>query len=349
MASPPAVVTGVPGWLGNRLLQVLLDGLPDGPELLLADDREIRLLVNGANSSFVPKLEKNKRVKTVVGDLREKSSLESLLQDCRGGTVFHLAGVIHPSRVRDFFEINTNGTGNLLDLAIKAKIRRFIYISSNSPIGVNPDHDHLFDENTPYNPYMNYGQSKMLAEKKVQAAGRQIETVILRPPWFYGPGQPPRQNLFFTMIKNGTVPVVGDGENRRSMAYLDNICQAMLLAEKVDRAKSQIYWIADRQPYTMNQIIETIETLLESEFSIAVAGKRRHLPNLASDTAYLVDSALQSLGIYHQKIHVLSEMNKDIACSIAKAENELGYDPKISLAEGMRRSIRWVLEQGTKL
>jgi nucleoside-diphosphate-sugar epimerase len=46
-----------------------------------------------------------------------------------------------------------------------------------------------------------------------------------------------------------------------------------------------------------------------------------------------------------QKIHVLSEMNKTIACSVAKAERELGYDPKVSLREGMKRSIAWVLER----
>jgi len=51
-------------------------------------------------------------------------------------------------------------------------------------------------------------------------------------------------------------------------------------------------------------------------------------------------------GIYQQKVHVLSEMNKTIACTVAKAERELGYDPKVELEEGMRRSIRWMLDNG---
>ena len=63
----------------------------------------------------------------------------------------------------------------------------------------------------------------------------------------------------------------------------------------------------------------------------------------------MVDLTLQSLGLYHQKFHVLSEMNKNIACTIGKAEKELGYDPKIALEEGMRRSLRWVLDQGWKI
>jgi nucleoside-diphosphate-sugar epimerase len=63
------------------------------------------------------------------------------------------------------------------------------------------------------------------------------------------------------------------------------------------------------------------------------------LPGIVSDIAYLADWCIQSLGFYHQKIHVLSEMNKSIACSIEKAKQELGYLPTVSLEEGMRRSL----------
>ena len=63
----------------------------------------------------------------------------------------------------------------------------------------------------------------------------------------------------------------------------------------------------------------------------------------------MMDTALQGLGLYHQKIHVLSEMDKTIACSVAKAEKELGYDPAIELEEGMRRSLAWCVRQGIQI
>jgi nucleoside-diphosphate-sugar epimerase len=72
------------------------------------------------------------------------------------------------------------------------------------------------------------------------------------------------------------------------------------------------------------------------------------LPGIASEVALVVDATLQSLGMYHQKIHVLSEMNKTIACSVALAEKELGYRPTIALEEGMRRSMKWCVDQGIK-
>ena len=70
------------------------------------------------------------------------------------------------------------------------------------------------------------------------------------------------------------------------------------------------------------------------------------LPGIASEVAYLVDMVIQEAGLYHQKFHVLSEMNKNIACSIELAKKELGYSPKVALEEGMTRSIQWVLDQG---
>ena len=67
------------------------------------------------------------------------------------------------------------------------------------------------------------------------------------------------------------------------------------------------------------------------------------------DEAAVLVAALQSAGLYHQKIHVLSEMNKTIACSVRKAETELGYNPKVSLEEGMRRSIAFCIDKGISI
>lgn len=270
------------------------------------------------------------------------------MSNATGATVFHCAGVIHPRRVSEFEEVNAMGTRHVLDAAIKAGARRFIHVSSNSPFGANPSPAHVFDESSPYNPYMGYGRSKMHGEQAVTAAGerQQIETVVIRPPWFYGPGQPPRQTQFFTMIKTGGFPIVGGGENRRSMAYVDNLSQGLMLAERVDAARGQAFWIADERPYSMNEIVDTVERVLERDFNIPVSHKRMRVPSIVSDMARLADRAMQSAGLYDQRVHVLSEMNLTIACSIAKAKQVLGYQPAVALEEGMRRSIEWVLQQG---
>jgi nucleoside-diphosphate-sugar epimerase len=89
--------------------------------------------------------------------------------------------------------------------------------------------------------------------------------------------------------------------------------------------------------------------VLEEDFGMDVAHKRLKLPSVVGDIAYYIDAAIQATGLYHQKFHVLSEMNKNIACSIDRARYDLGYEPKVALREGMRRSIKWCLDQGISI
>jgi nucleoside-diphosphate-sugar epimerase len=341
-------VAGAGGWLGRRLVDVLANGLTDDERFRQpCPDLSIRALVlPGDDAARLRRL--GSRVEIVTGDIRNSADCQGFCADSAGGLLIQAAGVIHPGKVSEFYAVNLEGTKNLLNAAIASGVKRAVIVSSNSPFGCNPSRGHLFDENSPYHPYMNYGRSKMLMEQavfEVQHAGK-IETVIVRPPWFYGPFQPPRQGLFFRMIRDGKAPIVGDGGNLRSMAYIDNLCQGLVLAGAVPEAAGRIYWIADKGPYTMNEIVDTVEKLLETEFKVPCAHKRMRLPSVASTVARVIDKSLQTVGMYHQKIHVLSEMNQNIACSVAKAEKELGYRPTVDLEEGMRRSLQWMKTAG---
>ncbi len=351
MTSPAAVVTGAPGWLGTRLVLALAQGLPEAPGLEEGNpDRLIRCLVHGRRDSS-PLKEIKGRLELVPGDLSDPASLTELFKGLAQPVVFHCAGVIHPRRASEFFQVNTQGTRNLVAAAISAGAKRFIHVSSTSPMGFNPGPDQPFDETSPYQPQGNYGKSKKLAEDIVNQAGRsgKIETVIARAPWYYGPGQPERQTRFFRMIKTGAAPVAGRGDNLRSLAYVDNLCQGLILCERVGAAAGKTFWIADRKPYTMNEIVDTIERVMKKDFSMTVAGRRRKIPGLASGVALVADETIQALGFYQPEIHVLSELNKNIFCSIAQAEKELGYDPKIDLEEGMKRSVKWLLEHKVEI
>ena len=346
--SPLVLVTGAAGWLGLNLVQALVRGLPDHPALAAPrPDRRIRcLLLPGQDAAPLRAI--SDRLEFVTGDLRNPADCARFLAGARDALLFHTAGVIHPRNTAEFDDINVRGGTQLLDAAIAAGVRRAVIVSSNSPCGCNPHPDHLFDERSPYHPYMGYGRSKMRLELAVREREGRLDAVIIRPPWFYGPHQPARQTLFFEMVRDGKAPLVGPGTNLRSMTYLDNLCQGLLLAAANPAARGQIYWIADRQPYPMTEIIDTIERLLETEFGARCAHRRLRLPGLASEVAYGADAALQKLGLYQQKIHVLSEMNKTIACSVARAERELGYRPTIALEEGMRRSLQWCVDRGLR-
>jgi nucleoside-diphosphate-sugar epimerase len=342
------LVTGALGWLGFSLVESLVKGLADSEglicEAIKADQARLRCLIL-PNQDPTPLQNLSPAIEIITGDLRDRSTCNQLCANAKGAILFHTAGVIHPQKVIEFYQVNVEGTKNLIDAAIANKVKRAVIVSSNSPLGCNPHADHLFDENSPYHPYMNYGKSKMQMELAIKERQDLIETAIIRAPWFYGENQPPRQTLFFRMIRNGKAPIVGDGTNRRSMAYIGNLCQGLVLAALVPKAKGQIYWLADARAYTMNEIIDTVEKLLETEFNQVCKHGRLKLPGFASEIALFADATLQSLGVYQQKIHVLSEMNKTIACSIAKAQRDLGYQPKFDLERGMRASLQWLFSR----
>ena len=94
----------------------------------------------------------------------------------------------------------------------------------------------------------------------------------------------------------------------------------------------------------MNFIVETIKNILSNELGRPCSEKNLRLPSVTGDIAYFAGFCLQSIGLYQQKIHVLSEMNKTIACSVEKSQMVLGYAPEFSLVDGMRQSIKDVMQ-----
>lgn len=341
------LVTGSAGWLGRCLVRALHSGLAEYPELRegLANTRFRCWVRPGEDASELLAL--GSRIECFEGDLRNARDCQRFCEGAQDATLYHLAGIIHPERVRDFYELHVDATRAVLTAAARSGVRRAVIVSSNSPCGVNPHPDHFFDETSPYRPWMHYGRSKMEMELLARDISRdgQLETVIVRPPWFYGPRQPARQTEFFRMIESGRAPVVGSGENLRSMVYLENLAYGLMLAGTKPEAAGETYWIADERPYSMNEIIDTVERLQEQEFGRRVAHRRLRMPRIAGELAVWMDRGIQATGLYHAKIHVLGEMHQTIACHIGKAREHLGYRPAIGLEEGMRRSLAWLYRE----
>jgi len=337
--SSTIVVTGAAGWLGQNLVR----------EVAL-ERAAVRCLVQRPEEAALLSLVAPS-VQTLVGDVRDPTALDALFEGAAGATVVHAAAIIHPTgRVQELFDVNVGGTQLALDRARRAGAGRFVHISSNSPFGANPTSDHRFTEASPFNPYLGYGRSKADAERLVTTAFERgdLQTVVLRPPWFYGPFQPARQTQWFRAVRKGRFPLVGDGTNRRSMVYTGNLVHAVLRAEVAERAPGHAYWIADGDPLDMRTILATVRAALEAE-GLATSGGQPRMPRLAGVVAEHVDTVLQGRGRYLQAVHVLGELKDTIACDISLARADLGYDPPTDLLTGMRASIRWCLERGQQL
>ena len=321
-------VTGFPGWLGTRFVDIVSKSKQDFQHA----EYKIRCLIN----VNIPKetLPVISGIETVFADITKKNTLSGCMDGC--DYVVHAAGIIHPKKVNCFYKINTEGTRNLIDESIRARIKRFIFISSNSPYGCNRSRNDYFNENSVITPYMHYGKSKYKAEQIVKNAQTSLETVILNACWYYGIDQPYRQTKFIKMIKRRTPILFGNGENKRSMCYIDNLVQAIILSIEKDIAKNKSYWIADETAYTMLEIYNTIAKILDIKNL-----KPLKIPAISSNFFEILDWIMQLFGFYNQNIHVAGEMAKTIVCNIDKAKNELGYCPRVSLYEGMKNSIAW--------
>jgi nucleoside-diphosphate-sugar epimerase len=342
-SAPPttAVVTGAAGWLGQNLVR----------SLAVQARRRIRCLVHERQHAALLAVI-DPRIEVVVGDVRDPTAIDALYDGIGRASVFHAAAVIHPARqVRELYDVNVGGTQLVLDRARRAGATRFVHISSNSPFGANRSSNDCFDEDSPFAPYMAYGRSKAEAEQLVQRSYDRgdLATVVLRPPWFYGPFQPDRQTRFLSAVRRGRFPLVAPGTQRRSMVSTDSLVQGALLAERVDAAPGHAYWIADPEPYALTDVLRTVRDALAAEGQQVSTRRPFVVPHAVSHLAGTLDGAVQSTGRYVQALHVLGELKDTIACDISRARKELGYEPTVTLLEGMRASVRWCIERGDRL
>jgi nucleoside-diphosphate-sugar epimerase len=335
------VVTGAAGWLGRALVASLAE--PGGQH---HRPGRVRVLVH--HDADRAMLDRHAGLEVVVGSVTNAATVDRLFDGVPDGAdLVHAAGLIHPRRVAELTEVNVRGTSTVVAAAARHGVRRLVHVSSNSPFGTNPRPSDTFRANEPYHPYLGYGRTKMLAEEEVwRAVDDGLDAVVVRPPWFYGPYQPARQTTFFKLVQAGRFPVPGDGSQRRSMVYVENLVDGIVAAELTPGARGKGYWVADEQPYELDEIVATVGRALAAEGLPVKPGGPRHLPAIAARVAELADRMLQRVGLYQQQLHVLGELGHTIACDISAARQDLGYEPAVALEEGMRRSIRWCLAEG---
>jgi nucleoside-diphosphate-sugar epimerase len=191
-------------------------------------------------------------------------------------------------------------------------------------------------------PVSDYGKSKLQAEQAVLQArdAGQLETAILRPCLYYGPGQPDRMYRVFDMIKKGKLPVFGDGQALRSMTNVDDLARVLAQCVQDERATGETFWIADEPPYNTLSALEGMAAAIGAELQV------RHLPELIARTCEKVDIAVGNAGFYIQDLHVVGETYRDIGCSIEKAKRVLGFEPKNDLVGGYREALELAAQSG---
>ena len=327
-----ALVTGGGGFLGRRLV-----------ELLLGEGWEVTALARGE----YPEVEKLGAT-CVRADLRDKDALAAAASG--HDIVFHVAsrtGFWGKRRANDYWAINVDGTNNLLEAIETARVPRLVYTGTPSVVGYDGDHINGAQD-LPYATKHQsiYPASKAAAEKEVLMANREgLATVSLRPHLIFGP----KDNHFVPRLvdraRAGKLPIVGDGNNKVDVTFIDNaawahIDAASALTDHVAPCAGKAYFIGNEEPVVLYDWINDILDGLD----IPPLTRR-----LSHQTARRLGAILEFLwdnlplpGEPRVTPFLVDGMAREHWYDPEPARRDLGYRPRVTMDEALAATIEWL-------
>jgi nucleoside-diphosphate-sugar epimerase len=214
---------------------------------------------------------------------------------------------------------------NLAQQAAEAGVKRFIFISSIKVNGESTRPGHPFTEADTPNPQDAYGVSKHEAEQGLRqiAAATGMELVIIRPPLVYGPGVKANfANLMRAIQRRWPLPL-GDIPNQRSLVALDNLVDFIITCITHPNAANQTFLVSDCQDLSTTELVRAMAR--------AAGVPARLLP--------VPVWALELAGRLVGKGDAVQRLCGNLQIDSSKARHRLGWEPKISLQEGLRRTV----------
>jgi UDP-N-acetylglucosamine/UDP-N-acetyl-alpha-D-glucosaminouronate 4-epimerase len=307
--SSVSLVTGGGGFIGSNLVRALLER---GDHVRVLDNFSTGSRANLAGLD----------AEVIEGELR---SYERVHNAVRGAeVVFHLGALGSvPRSVQDPLTssaVNIEGTLNVLLAARDEGVRRVVYSSSSSVYGTRRDLP--VTEQTPPDPISPYGVAKLAAERYCVSFSRvydSLETVVLRFFNVFGPRQSPFSQYaavvprFVTAVgSEEPITIEGDGEQSRDFTYVSNVVDASISAARANDASGRIFNVSSGSPATVNQLADMIGRIVGKPVEKTFA------PPRTGDI-------------------------RESWADISAARDTLGFEPRIELDEGLRRTIEYLL------
>ena len=264
-------------------------------------------------------------VGAIDADTRWSEALEGI------GTVVHLAARVHvmsevsPDPLVEFRRVNVSGTENLAHHAAAAGVKRFVFISSVKVNGEFTAAKHAFTETDTPTPQDAYGQSKHEAEQGLRqiAAETGMEVVIVRPPLVYGPGVKANFAALMRAVQKGWPLPLGAIHNQRSLIALDNLVDFIITCITHPKAANQTFLISDGQDLSTTELVRGMAQ--------AAGVPARLLP--------VPVWALAWAGRLAGKGDAIQRLCANLQIDSSKARDLLGWEPKVSVQEGLRRAM----------
>jgi nucleoside-diphosphate-sugar epimerase len=322
------LVTGGTGFTGKALVRRMLD---EGHEVVALDYKE------GYKTHEL----RDWGAELVMGSVTDVE----VVRKCMRGVevVHHVAAAFRELNVSrsHYRAVNVDGTRVVLDAALAAGVRKFVYCST---CGVHGNVDHPpAGEDAPIQPADYYQQTKYDAEPIVLAYGAKgLKSTILRPAAIFGPGDTGRFRMIFAQIARGWFPIFGDGQVLYHPLYIDNFLDALVLAMDESAGTGHAYLIADAEYVTIEELVRRAAAAMSTPVRL------RRFPVWPIVAAgYVVEAVCKPFGI-EPPIHPrrVDWYRQTRAFRIDNAMRDLGYRPKIGLDEGLRRAAEWYRSEG---
>jgi nucleoside-diphosphate-sugar epimerase len=286
----------------------------------------------------------DERIRLIDLNLSDKSQLVEQLRGLSFDYVVHAAGVTKCLDKRDFHRINTEGTRHLCEalMELKMPLKRFVFVSSLSVFGAIREqmpYEEIRETDTPQ-PNTAYGRSKLEAERYLETTS--LPYVILRPTGVYGP----RERDYFMMAKSiqqHSDFAVGFQRQDITFVYVSDVVQAVFLAlEKGQTGRK--YFLSDGEVYQSSTFSDLIHEELGRPWWIRVTAPIWLLRIITFCGEYVARLTGKVTALNNDKYNILRQRNW--RCDIEPAIRELGYQPTVKLAEGVRRAVKWYRENG---
>jgi len=306
-------------------------------DALLAQGTRVRCLLRATSSR---RWLEGKPVEVAEGDVGHTAGLDAAVAGV--DWVVHAAGLTHAPNAGEFFRANDQGTGNMVDAALRASPppRRFIYISSQAAAGPSRNGAPVVETDEP-RPVSAYGESKLAGERRVMAARDRLPVVTLRPPTVYGS----RETVllkYFRSVKFHLRPVLG-GEHPFSIVYAPDLADAVLLVLRDERAIGQVYYVAGPDRTGYGEMGDAIAQAMKT-WALRVT-----VPRFALQAGALVGEALGALTrqtpfLTRAKLREITA--GDWIVSSRRIREDLGWASATSLEEGVGKTADWYRQVG---
>jgi nucleoside-diphosphate-sugar epimerase len=280
-------------------------------------------------------------VRVVLGSVTDRDTLDSVVPGA--DVIFHLAAAFRQLGVPDGYyrEVNVEGTRGVAECALRHGVPKLVHCSTmgvHGSVAVPPA-----DEEAPFQPRDYYQQSKLEGELALAPfPDRGLPVTVIRPAAIYGPGDPGHLLLLFRRVASGFFPMFGDGRTLYHTVYIDNLLDGFLAAAAEGSGDGRAYLIADPTYVTLDELVRGVAAALDVRVRVL------HLPLapllLAGE---LCDRLLRPLGIPPPlSPRRVDWFRSNRAFRTDRARRELGWEPRLELGEGLRRTAEWYRANG---